>query len=366
MTLWEQVHRYGWACPPPWNAVHRAVSGFVHDLPTPTLVLGTGGWSFAVDALDSENVRALDDLDPWALARVPKPASVLAISSSGTTAETRELAETFPPTRWLTGRELSPRGRDDQVALFGAPLSTAFLLPAAIAHPAELSTAYEELRDAHEQLGVDAAALATRLGDDDLTIAPPVWANDGLKLWLLQLGRQVLGGKASYAPAVTLVDGPAALDLRDTRPGLAGLMTALFRAAALVACLAVRHDLAVTEHPNVIAYKRLLGRRGPAYRMVDLPGWLSDRPELTRLHVVRYGGDPAPLPDAGELEQATGRRVEVYRGSAWNHHSFQSVYREHHTAVLVLAGTRDGLLRDIAEATRLALGDRALLVEATS
>ena len=366
-AIWDRVHRYGWACPPAWSTVDRAVTTLAAGLPAPVLVLGTGGWAFAVDALGSDRVRALDDLDPYVLARVPAPASVLAISSSGATAETRALARTFPPTRWLTGRDLSPRGLDDQVALYGAPLSTAFLLPAALAYPAEFRDAYRDLAAGHRRLGLAAADRAVRLGPGDLTVAPPAWAGDGLRHWLLQLGRQVLGGKsAGYAPRITLVDGPAALDLRAARPGLAGLMTLLFHAAVLVACLAVRHGLAPTEHPNVAAYKGRLGRRGHAYPTADLAGfaagWLADRPGLTTLHVVRYGGDPAPLPGPAAFAAATGRRVEVHRGSAWNHHSFQAVYREDRTAVLVVAGTQNGLLRDIAEATRLALGDRAVLV----
>jgi hypothetical protein len=349
--------------------VDRAVAAAAEGLTTPLLVLGTGGWSFAVEAIGSQRVRALDDLDPWVLAHTTVPASTVAVSSSGATAETRALAEVFPPSRWLTSRQLSPRGVDDQLAIFGAPLSTAFLMSAALACPAAFRDAYVDLVAAHHRLGSAAADLAMRLGDSDLTVAPPAWANAGLRHWLLQLGRQVLGGKsATYAPKVTLVDaGPAALDLRTAPSGIAGLMTVLYRAAMLVACLAVRHDLPVTEHPNVAAYKRLLGSRGPVHHASDLAGfvadWLADRPDLTALHVVRYGGDPAPLPDAAELAAASGRPVEVHRGSAWNHHSFQAVYTERTTAVLVVAGTAGGLLRDIAEATRLALGGRAILVE---
>ncbi|ASW54856.1 hypothetical protein [Plantactinospora sp. KBS50] len=382
--LWRRVHRYAWACPPPWTAVRRAVAPLGAALPGPLLVLGTGGWSFAVDALGSDRVRALDSLDPWTLAHTRAPASRLAVSSSGATVETRALAEAFPPTRWLCGRQLSPRGADDQVALFGAPLSTAFLAPAALADPAGLRDAYRQLRAGHRGTGLAAAELAAGVTGPDITIAPPAWATEGLRLWLLQLGRQVLCGKSDrFRPHVTLVgpdtratpgtpappagpDVPATLDLRAARPGLAGLMELMYRAGMFAACLAVRHGVAPAEHRNVTAYKRLLGRRGPAYRTADLAGfvagWLADRPRLRRLHVVRYGGQPAPLPDPATLG-AADRPVEVHRGSAWNHHSFQAVYADPGTAVVVLAATPDGLLRDIAEATRLALGDRAVLVE---
>lgn len=366
--LWGRVHEYDWACPPPWHRVRAAVARHSAGLATPLLVLGTGGWSFAVDALASDRVRALDDLDPWVLAHTSAPASCLAVSSSGRTVETRALAAAFPPDRWLSGRDLCPRGGDGQVALFGAPLSTAFLVPAALADPAGFPDAYLDLVAAHYRLGLAAAAVAARHHDDEVTIAPPAWANDGLRHWLLQLGRQVLAGKSATFPVrVTLVDGPATVDLRAARPGLAGLMTLMYQAGMVAACLAVRHGLPVTEHRNVEAYKRLLGRPCPGRPVNDLAGfaagWLAERPDFTTLHVVRYGGAPRPLPDQAALAAATGRPVEVHRGSAWNHHSFHAVYADPATAVLVIAATGDGLLRDLACATRLALGERAALVE---
>jgi hypothetical protein len=367
--LWDQVHEHGWACPPSWSTVDSAVAGICAALPGPVLVLGTGGWSFAVDALGSDRVRALDSLDPWTLAHTPAPASCLAVSSSGATVETQALAEAFPPTRWLRGSQLSPRGADDQVAMFGAPLSTAFLAPAALAERDAFPDAYRDLVAAHDRIGREAAELAGRVDDKHITIAPPTWATEGLRLWLLQLGRQVLCGKSdTFRPRVTLVgDGPATLDLRAAQPGVAGLMALMYRAGMFAACLATRHGTPATEHRNVMAYKRLLGQRGPAYRSADLPGfatgWLTDRPDLAQLHVVRYGGEPQPLPEAAAIGAATGRPTEVHRGSAWNHHSFHAVYADPATAVLVLAATPDGLLRDIAEATGLALRDRAVLVE---
>jgi hypothetical protein len=99
--------------------------------------------------------------------------------------------------------------------------------------------------------------------------------------------------------------------------------------------------------------------------------WLAGRPGLRRLHLVRYGGAPAPLPSAHALAEATGRPCEVHSGSAWNHHSYQAVYTEPDTAVLVWATPPvDGplyaashTLRRLAEATWVSLADRGALIE---
>jgi hypothetical protein len=406
--------RLGWVCPPPWPVVQRAVARIHAVLGTPgpggVLVLGTGGWSFAVRALgevvppaaQATRVRALDSLAPAAircavLGEGPPPGAYLAVSGSGSTVETRCLAAAVPtlagaPLVWLrdTAREpdgfaLSPRGRRDQVALLGAPLSTAFLAPAALADPAGLAAAYQRLWRTHRELGLAAARSAVTqpvAGTPIVRIAQPGWAGPGLRTWLSQLGRQVLGGKASgYRPRVVVAGGHgAALDLTGFPADLAGLCAAMYTAGVFVTCLGLRAGLRPAEHPNVDAYKRLLDSPPAATptraAVADLPvvaaRWLAGRPALTDLHVVRYGG-AAPLPAAAAFAATTGRRCETHDGTAWNHHSFQAVVADPATAVLVVAAPEpDGspelgdaarTLRRIALATHACLADRGLLVE---
>jgi hypothetical protein len=373
--LWDELHEtatlhsgpWGWVCPPPWSAVAVSRGALSGDV----LVLSTGGWAFAAEALGSERVRVLDSLDPHAIGAQPRPDTCLAISESGSTVETRRLAEAFTdrPVRWLTGPALSPRGRRDQVAMLGAPLSTAFLLPAALAYPDQFEDAYLSLLAEHNRLAARAAEAAAEGGDTYLTVAAPEWANDGLRRWLLQLGRQVICGKsATFRPRFELTaDGPgASLDLSGEAPGLRGLMRVMYTAGVFAACVALRAGVAPAEHGNVTAYKRMIGTRVKPMTVAPpaLPGfaaaWLAGRPEIAGLHVVRYGGAPAPLPSAPALSVATGRRCEVHHGSAWNHHS-----------VLVLADpVQDGpyraqaqTLRDIADATCAALPGRSVVVE---
>jgi hypothetical protein len=91
---------------------------------------------------------------------------------------------------------------------------------------------------------------------------------------------------------------------------------------------------------------------------------------------VRYwAGGPDADPVAARLAAAAGLPCEMHEGSAWNHHSFQAVYADPGTAVLLLTrptATRDGLPRPVAEAARTldrialathrALPDRSLLL----
>jgi hypothetical protein len=401
--------RLGWVHPPPWPVVAGQLSAIAAGLRGPAVrrvvVLGTGGWSFAGQALtettDRGTVAVLDSLDPAAIRRrlpaAPGAAGYLAVSGSGTTVETRLLADAAAtcapgPLVWLrdlagppAGFPLSPRGLPDQVAMLGAPLSTAFLAPAQLLDRAGLAGAYERLAGSYHRLGAEAARLATAVPADrpvELRYAVPGWAGAGLRRWLLQLGRQVLAGKSSrFRPEVGIGENAGGtLDLRGFQRGLPGLLELLYTAGVFTACLGLRAGLEVAEHRHVRAYKDLLAAEptepAPA-TMDELPRlaaeWLAGRPELRRLHVVHYW---SAAPDgAARFTAATGRPCEVHEGSAWNHHSFQATYADPHAAVLLVTratsgGEPDhpalaaaaGALARIAHATHLALPDRSRLV----
>ncbi len=427
--------RLGWVHPPPWSAIDQRVSAIRAGLGPPAghglLVLATGGWSFAAQALRetawppgaARRLTVLDSLEPAAISAAlgasgRRPDGYLAISGSGGTVETRQLAGTVLALAghgrarlvWLRDRAappgafaLSPRGACDQVAMLGAPLSMAFLFPAATMDRSALATAYCGLRQRYLRIGADAARRAACIapyGTPRLHIALPPWAGRGLRLWVLQLGRQVLCGKsARFRPWVdvtgTVYPPPrgadVSLDLSGVRSGLSGLMEIMYTAGLFTGCLALRAGVQVAEHHHVRAYKELLagadaddaspGTAAPA----DLPalaaGWLAGRAELTRLHVVLYdsrAAGPGTLPE--RFTAATGRPCEVHAGSAWNHHSFHAVYADLAVAVLLVVappGRDAGLttqatavaartLRRIAVATHQALRSRSMVVQLSS
>jgi len=413
--------RLGWVSPPQWKLVERAISAVlaVLHLSTvrPILALSTGGWSFAACAISELFPQArppLDSLDPArirrALASADEPVqAMLAVSASRSTLETHLLTQVIagltkprrPQLAWLSDAAgpsnvlpLSPRGALDQVAMLGAPLSTAFLI-AAEAAGAGIAPAYASLLSRYDQIGLSAvrlAALAPASGSPFIRFVTPPWTGHGLRLWLLQLGRQVLCGKSSsFTPRIELGDpaqlqapSEVRLDVSGLPRSLSALMELLYVSGVFVAALALRAGLPVASHAYVGAYKdRLTLARKYAHdlhqvRTVELPdvaaSWLTDRPELTRLHVVRY--DPGREAGSAAFTRATGRLCEVHVGSAWNHHSFHAVYADPGTATLVAVAPPDTAAavpvplqtaaraqREIGIATWMALAERAMIVQ---
>lgn len=422
--------RLGWICPPPWGLVEHGIADVLRMFgmrrARGILSLATGGWSFAAQAV-TETVSQpdpagllppLDSLEPTAIRRALSqgkgaPRAILAISASRTTVETRLLAEAMGgivetarlPLGWLSDKPappdvfpLSPRGLPDQVATLGAPLSMAFLTAAAAVDAAGLADAYGQLLRGHDRIALAAVRRAVAVrpqGSPLMHLVVPSWAGRGLRLWLLQLGRQVLCGKsARFSPRVDVVgpgdrhDTPdARIDLSALPKSLPGLLEACYLSGIFTGALALRAGLPVTEHAHVTAYKERLpdARRGLAglrtVRAPELPDiaacWLAARPELTRLHVVRYDSLAAGAgADAGPFRAATGHPCEVHDGTAWNHHSFHAVYADPSTAVMLVvappcASSRDTVPlagagrvhRQIAIATHLALADRSMIFQ---
>jgi hypothetical protein len=428
--LSEGSPRLGWIFPPPWRTVERAIAAVLSALRQPephgVLPLATGGWSFAASAVRETVSQAdpagllapLDSLDPATIRRALRgpgqpPRAFLAISASRATWETRILTTVMRghsdtariPLVWLSDQtaipdvlSLSPRGEADQVAMLGAPLSTAFLAAAAMADLAGLAGAYARLLRDYTDVGTAAVRRAAAVdvrGAPLIRFVPPQWAGNGLRLWLLQLGRQVLCGKSEvFRPRVDVAGPGAPDDLPDllvdlgTPPGdLSGLMEVLYRAVVFTGCLALRASLPVAGQSHGGAYKQWLGRARrqagplPVVPSGDLPAaaaaWLADRQELTRLHVVRYeSAATGPATASERFAAATGRACEVHLGSAWNHHSFHASYADPSVAVLVAvappetsapAGQRlldaAAAQHEIAIATHLALGDRSMIVQ---
>jgi hypothetical protein len=432
--------RLGWVAPPPWEQVRNGLAAVSAGLGQPdagtvpgepdagtvTVLLGTGGWSFAARALceaagPPRRLVALDSLHPVAIRRALAHAGTVAprclvVSGSGTTLETGCLADVLtelagdgrrPRTVRLSDHArppdvfaLSARGLPEHVAMLGAPLSTAFLAPAALVDPAALAAGYARVRWPQVAAAAVERAVGTTVDGAPLVqLVAPAWAGRGLRLWLLQLGRQVLCGKSDrFRPWVevttpnrsTMEDGATRradaqgvrYDPGEVPRGLPGLLEVMYAACVFVACLALRAGVAVAEHANVRAYKRLVDSVAvdaalPRVPARGLPGlaaaWLAGRPEVRRLHVVRY--DRATVPDAARgFARATGRSCEVHEGTAWNHHSFQAVYADPGTAALVVApplpaGGPPALaraaytLRRVALATGQALAERATVVQ---
>lgn len=391
--------RLGWVTPVPWPRVEDRLSDAgvpLSDAGLPLsdagglLVAATGGWAFASRAIAeclSPPARLLvaDTLDAAQLARIlttaggwPAP-TVLAISASGQTLETRLLTETIGLACQAggTARVLSdatvPGGlslrRGSAVnALFGAPLSVPFAVACAVTGLAGFRSAYEWFCVASGSAGAAAATLAWTVPacrTPRLHLVLPRAVGEGARLWALQVLRQGLaGGPGRQIWCDVSVEGtaetgfqpdPAALTMRiaDLLPDASGAaplalaMITMYAVAVLTACLGIRCGVNFASHPAVARYKAFLeprpggdagggGGAGPAAACQETRAaeggiiaaaarWLASRPELSSAHLVRYDCDPPGI-RAAQLGEMTGRRWEVHAGSRWNHHSYQAVH----------------------------------------
>ncbi|MEH1123211.1 hypothetical protein [Micromonospora sp. CPCC 206061] len=401
----DGVPRLGWAAPPPWRAVRRALLPFGDLLRADRVVfVGTGGWAFGLRAVaetadPAGRLRIVDRLDPAAVAEAlndaPAATVVVAVSESGRTTETALLAEALRDRfalapRWLRGADIPIDPRRPTVALFGAPVSRPFLLAAALAGGdlSALGEAYRGFLGLAWATGRWAAAASRRIPETPsrVRLVLPHGSGAGLVLFVLQSIRQGLGGKVAstreepwWEVGTAPAEGAVTLRLPAPRgrvPTLTRLMTHCHAAAALVACVGLQRGIRFADHPAVRHYKELLGGALPDPLPVPagelLPhaaAWLRRRPELARAHLVCY--DPAAWPRlAGAVPRlATLSRGgwEVHRGSTWNHHSYQAAYPAADLGVVAIAppAALDPLTRaqaNIAAATCASLGERALLL----
>jgi hypothetical protein len=398
--------RLGWVLPPPWSRID-AVLREVRPRPArrgTLLLVGTGGWAFAARAAAESadaghRLQVLDRLDVRMTAEMTRPAALVVVSESGRTLETMHLAAALQSRTRLTpvrlgGARMGLVPEAPTTALFGAPLSTPFLLAMATVHDDDaLQEAYAQFTTLTEHLGGWAAETARDLDGERhlrlrLTGEEEDGGRSGLGLFALQALRQALCGKngakgprwqvgPGSAPDETVV-GPPQLPADLTEP--ARLMARLYAVCALTACMGVRLGLNFAEHPAVDRYKRLVGTVRPSPEYVDPRRSAEHVAPLLRglgrdgvLHVVTYESASGATRTMRRTREALhcrlGVRTEFHTGSAWNHHSYQAVAGDPHARVLAWLPAEDGdpltaLQRDIAAATCASLPGRAVLLQA--
>lgn len=400
----EGTPRLGWVLPPPWpliDAVLREVRPRPDRRGT-LLLVGTGGWAFAgravVESADAgRRLQVLDRLDPRALSTIERPAAIVAVSESGRTLETAGLAAELRARTRLTpvrlgGARIGLVPGAPTVALFGAPLSTPFLLIMATVYGDALEDAYGRFTTWTEHLGEWAADAAdTVTGEQHIRLrvtGAEGGEQSGFRLFALQALRQALGGKSGArgprwevgpgsAPGEAVVELP---ELPADFPRAARLMARLYGVCALTACLGLRQGLNFAEHPAVHRYKRLVGKVEPRPEHVDprrsaehLTPMLRQLGRHGVLHVVSYESASDATRTMSQtlaaLRCRSGVRMELHTGSSWNHHSYQAVAADPQARVLAWLPAEDGdsltaLQRDIAAATCASLPGRAVLLQA--
>lgn len=370
------------------HVLFLATGGWIHA----ARIAGHGAAHLsALDSLDPRVVaHTLRQAGP------PDSLAVIAVSESRQTFETRALVGTVAAHLRAAGRDprdhvlwlsrcsapvagnsldddgldrvdLELGGSETSGALFAAPSSLPFLLALALAHGEDTARALygqflarrgpwvgaAESAASRLELAGDGRPIYLRLGGGP----PPAAVR-----FVLQLLRQSLGSKGlDPQPALLAgVDGAPvnaqSIDLdassgKVCRP-LVRTMLQLDAAQHLIAALGWRWRLPFTTHDQVRRYKRRL----PAWRsrLAPLPragaGPELDVEGLAR-HVRTWLTATAPpfveLVVYGRLGRTTrdrltrrlaaaGRRVTVFNGSEWNHHSFQAAVTERSTRYVLV------------------------------
>ncbi len=386
LTEHSGAPRLGWLVPPQpqelIGAAEAILAGYA-EYPRRLCVVGTGGWAFAASAVaeasGTDRVVALDLPATAELDAVTPPFSCLSVSASGSTFETGLITDAMVarsvPVRQLRERELSARGLAEHTAMFGAPLSTAFAVPALVADPIATERAYRELSDGYLDLARDAVGVAEAL-DGGATVAVPTWAGAGTRLWMRQLARQALGGKPgatlnSVEFAVEFAAGSTvSLDYSEFGRDLPALVRMLYHFGVFVAALGLLQGVPICSETNVHHYKALLGSvpvdwpAGTVHTETALLGpAIADWADGTAVDIVVY----RPLPAAAFADSPPPG--PVWTGPRWNHHSFQSGFTDSDRKVAVVAGPATDPLaegrRRIAVATQQSLSPRSALFALT-
>lgn len=382
----------GWVEPPPWDAVATALERALHSPAIASadafVICGTGGWIHAARAAAGDalgrGIFAVDSLDPAALAEALTAAgdrgriACIGISTSMQTLETRLLVDTVAEALggdervlWLSSAEIAGAvpltidGKPNINALFGSPLTLAYLLPLAIARG--VGHAEREYRAFLARRG----EWIDRLWRQAATIGNAIYFRSGqagVDEWLLQLGRQALSAKSeSFRPTAESGGGDApsrfdTVDLAGTGP-----MEAMHAAQFFVAALACRHRINFAAHDEVHRYKQRVDELLRSPESLDYEAVAS-----ATIDESFVPGDDVEVVIYRHLGRALPRGF--HEGSAWNHHSYQAAVASVKRYVIVepacehasIPGVADEAaarnvraLRAIARATRETLGIRA-------
>lgn len=430
--------RLGWVIPPSWEMIESVLKRLdeYFEGKNEFVFIGMGGSINGIKTLLALNkdapVYCLDSLDPAAgdeiLDRIKdkEKTLVIPITKSGTTTETQLLARTLKEVftehwdqhfLWLSDRPsfkkldslgwesclrdtIQVDGKSDIGGRFSSPHSLVFLLPLYLVMNQDkkrIKELYLEYLSRVKQIEKDAYNLAAQYKEHDpafFSILVKEKIREEITTWITQLFQESLGSKKDGFYVKTIVGEtkekgflPVRLtfDSESMHVYLMGLMHYLH---IFVASFAFYKGVNFVNQPCVEEYKRAM----KALRDTDLV--ISERISLERvMKEIKKKLSPSTKfieillyfhPKASVIEKLKAllkkhfpdKKVFVFLGSDWNHHSYQAAFGDIYSiyAILVLkdylkkvpgisAQTLENnvsTLRRICEATYKTLQDKAL------
>ncbi|MCD6539603.1 MAG: hypothetical protein J7K37_02740 [Candidatus Omnitrophica bacterium] len=428
--------RLGWFIPPDFSLIEKALSKFLEVAKDKEefIFVGMGGSINGIKALISLEERkkfyTLDSLDPQAIEEVlsqiknPSKALVISISKSATTLETQLISRTLrdffnnednflwlsdpssfeilDKLTWQRIRRLSIQvnSGEDIGGRFSCPHTLIFLIPLFLIFGKDL----EKLKNfwtnytAYRNYLIDKAWEEVEKVElkDELKIFLGINRSNssGLSNWIRQLFQESLGSKDSFwiktiveSSKVFLKDFislDTGLNIEGKFEYLAGLMYYL---QLFIAFLSYYKKINFVSQPYVEVYKKELKNlredfpQPPLLSLDDLKDRINNPPfkELEFVDCILYFWPSKGLTEKLKnyfSQEFPDKVFSLFLGSDWNHHSYQSAFKDEKSLYLIVPPFREKVeskflseeralenlstLRKISYATFKTLEDKAL------
>ncbi len=391
--------RLGWVIPPDFSDIEAELSECIELVSGKDkfIFAGMGGSINGIKTLislsNSSNIYALDSLDPKAINEVLSSIGgldkvlVCAVSKSGTTKETQLIAgslreslgsdykkhfvwmsdkpsfEKLDSSGWQDAKKISIQvnGKDDIGGRFSSPHTMVFFFPLFLILRRDISKVrdlWEKYVSSRKEVIDKAYAYALKYkeineGKFQVIIKDKVY--EGIVNWVIQLFQESLGSKKDGFFVKALVTKPKTSLLGfkkidagiDTEDLYLYTMSCMHFLQMFTAFFSVFKGINFVSQPYVEIYKKELkkleGKDIPSSETVslkDLPAYIAKylKPAYEFIDVILYSSENEVFINSLKSRLAKtfpDKKVSVFLGSDWNHHSYQAAFKDSKTLFVI-------------------------------
>lgn len=391
--------RLGWVIPPDFSDIEAELSELLKlaEGKDKFIFVGMGGSINGIKTLinlsNSSDIYALDSLDPKAINEVLSAIGrldkvlVCAISKSGTTKETQLIAGSLREALgsdyknnfvWMSDKpsfgkldsfgwqdtkkiSIQVNGKDDIGGRFSSPHTMVFLLPLLLVLNRDISKVrdlWEKYISLRKEVIDKAYAYALKYKDINegkfqVTVKEEIY--QGIVNWVIQLFQESLGSKKDGFFVKALVTKPKASLLgfkkidagKDSEDLYLYTMSCMYFLQMFTAFFAAFKGINFVSQPYVEIYKKELkkleGKDIPSSETVplkNLPAYIAKylNPAYEFIDVILYSSENEIFINSlkSRLSEAfSDRKISVFLGSDWNHHSYQAAFKDSKTLFVI-------------------------------
>jgi len=372
----ERNERLGWTKTVPFELIEKELLEFEQlTSGVENFVFSAMGGSInTVKAIKKiygvKNIYTIDSLDPKAMAELDSLNNpiMIAISKSGTTLETKTLAERWgKKVIWIKDSDgdlqVQFDGQKDIGGRFSAPNTIIFWAPMYLAVNKDLiklKEIYDKYEAKRPEIEERMWSLGQELAEKNVQYFQ-LDCNPALETWVTQLLEESLGSKIEGYNPKTIVNGDQIQGFEKVRLS-ENIMEAMYEEQILVASMAVGKRITFVDQPGVEQYKKLINcdLRNDSKDGTDT----SVRP-YKFVEVVNYGymkDEERKSLKTEYQEKYPDKIILVFEGSDWNHHSYQAALENKETLFILIDKKTDPILTKIARATYETIKEKAILI----